>query len=162
VFSAFFSSDGQSVVTASEDSTARVWDARPGQALPRSLKHASVVKEALKPDAGPDAVKTQDWSAARPAGGQYSPDGKRILTFSGDRAVRIWEAVTGEELMAPLRHEGWISSAEFSPDGKAVLVACAGAPAPTWASRTSGTDDHWAPERPGGASAFIWDAHTGR
>jgi WD40 repeat protein len=161
LFSAVFSPDGQSVVTASEDSTARVWDARPGRALPRSLKHVNFSKEpglnsgaSLQPDA--------DWNAARPAAGQYSFDGKRILTFSGDRTARIWEAATGKELMAPLRHDGWITCAEFSPDGKAVLVACAGAPTQTWAPRTGGTDDHWASEQPGGASAYLWDARTGR
>jgi WD40 repeat protein len=160
LFSALFSPDGQSVITASEDSTARVWDVRPGRALPRALKHVSFGKETrFSSGAGPEA--DPDWSAARPAAGQYSPDGKRILTFSGDRIARIWDATTGEEITPPLRHDGWISSAEFSPDGKAVLVACAGTPAATWASRTGGTDDHWAKERPGGASAFIWDARTG-
>jgi WD40 repeat protein/serine/threonine protein kinase len=161
LFSALFSSDGQSVVTASEDSTARVWDARPGRALPRSLKHASFVREAApSTDAGPDAAL--DWSAARPAAGQYSPDGKRILTFSGDQTVRIWDAVTGEELTPPLRLDGWVTSAEFKADGKAVLAACADAPPLTWAPRTGGTDDHRARERPAGASVIIWDAQSGQ
>jgi WD40 repeat protein len=41
VNSAQFSGDGQRVVTASEDKTARVWDAATGKALSEPMKHVS-------------------------------------------------------------------------------------------------------------------------
>ena len=39
VYSAQFSPDGQRVVTASDDKTARVWDAATGKALSEPMKH---------------------------------------------------------------------------------------------------------------------------
>src|SRR6266516_3738705 len=56
-----FSSDGQRVVTASDDKTARVWDANTGQALTGPLKHEAVVRSV-----------------------QFSSDGQRVVTASDD------------------------------------------------------------------------------
>lgn len=60
-----FSPNGKWVVTASEDGTARVWDAESGSPLTERLEHDYI------------------WV-------QFSPDGKRILTASM-REVRIWD-----------------------------------------------------------------------
>jgi tetratricopeptide (TPR) repeat protein len=54
----------------------------------------------------------------------FSPDGRRVVTASGDRTARVWDAETGQPLSAPLRHEGGVSHASFSPDGRRVLTAC--------------------------------------
>jgi WD40 repeat protein len=43
VNSAQFSADGQRVVTASQDRTARVWDAATGKALGEPMKHDDMV-----------------------------------------------------------------------------------------------------------------------
>ncbi|WP_438044828.1 nSTAND1 domain-containing NTPase [Sorangium sp. So ce128] len=54
---------------------------------------------------------------------EFSPDGKRIVTASLDKTVRVWNASgTGEPLV--LRgHEDGVSSAAFSPDGKRIVTA---------------------------------------
>ena len=44
--SAQFSADGQRVVTASEDKTARVWDAATGKAIGEPMKHEGTVNSA--------------------------------------------------------------------------------------------------------------------
>jgi WD40 repeat protein len=44
--SAQFSADGQRVVTASEDRTARVWDVATGKALNEPMEHYGVVNSA--------------------------------------------------------------------------------------------------------------------
>src|SRR5205823_4695957 len=159
LFSAMFSTDGNRVVTASEDATARVWNVRPGRALTCSLKHARFAREA-QPTPRAGRLGSADWSDGRPAFAQFSPDGRRIVTACGDQTARIWDAVTGQELTPPLRHAGWVTGAEFSPDGQALVTSSAGAL--VWGARTGGFDNHWAPERPEGASAIIWDARTGR
>ena len=67
---ASFSPDGKRIVTASEDKTARVWDAASGKPIGEPLK-------------GHEACGD---SAA------FSPDGKRIVTASDDKTARVWDA----------------------------------------------------------------------
>ena len=59
VRSAVFSPDGTRVVTASDDRTARVWDARTGAPVGAPLQHADRVRSAV-----------------------FSPDGARVVTAS--------------------------------------------------------------------------------
>ena len=73
VASAQFSPDGERIVTASWDKTARVWDARTGKPLTEGMKHA-------------DRVRTAE----------FSPDGKRIVTGMWEgKAAQVWDAQTG-------------------------------------------------------------------
>jgi WD40 repeat protein len=52
----------------------------------------------------------------------FSPDGKRIVSGSEDKTIRIWDAETGEEVSAPFEgHTDSITSVMFSPDGKRIV-----------------------------------------
>ena len=51
----------------------------------------------------------------------FSSDGKAILTTSDDRKARLWDASTGIPLGEPLRHDGNVYAAVFSPNGRTVL-----------------------------------------
>jgi len=113
VWCAEFSPDGSRVVTGSLDWTARVWDARTGEALSGPLHHESVVS----------AV-------------QFSPDGLRVLTASEDRTARVWDARTGQPLTEPLRHEGPVRSARFSADGLRVVTTSKNGVVRQWDPRT--------------------------
>ncbi len=72
-----------------------------------------------------------------------SPQGDRIVSGSGDQKIKIWDAVTGAELMNLRAHEVGPSvypgvwSAVFSPDGKRIV--------------SSGADN----------TIRVWDAATG-
>jgi WD40 repeat protein len=72
VNSAAFSSDGARVVTASDDKTARIWDARTGRAIVTLEGHSASV-----------------WSAA------FSSDGARVVTASEDNTAIIHPATIG-------------------------------------------------------------------
>jgi WD40 repeat protein len=73
VLSAAFSPDGSRIVTASDDKTARIWD-------------ATTAKEIAVLRGHDDALL----SAA------FSPDGSRIVTASDDKTARIWDAASGK------------------------------------------------------------------
>jgi WD40 repeat protein len=98
VSSAQFSADGQRVVTASWDQTARVWDAATGKTLSEPMKHDGAV-----------------WSA------EFSADGQRVVTASNQTA-RVWDAATGKALGEPMKHDAMVYSAQFSPDGQRVVT----------------------------------------
>ncbi len=63
---------------------------------------------------------------------QFSPDGKRIVTASGDFTARVWDAQTGQALMEPVKHSGGLNSAQFSPDGKRIVTASEDRTARVW------------------------------
>jgi WD40 repeat protein len=54
-------------------------------------------------------------------GALYSPDGKRILSWSDDKTLRLWDAATGAAIGEPMRHDGPVFGALYSPDGKRIL-----------------------------------------
>jgi WD40 repeat protein len=53
----------------------------------------------------------------------FSPDGSRIVTASGDQTARVWDAATGKEMAVLRGHEGFVRAAAFSPDGSSVVTA---------------------------------------
>jgi WD40 repeat protein len=91
---AVFSPDGARVVTASEDKTARVWDAASGKILATLQGHKDVVDQAA-----------------------FSPDGARIATRSKDLTGRVWDAATGKALATFQAFPLFFSSVAFSLDG---------------------------------------------
>ena len=66
-FSAGYSPDGQRIVTASWNHTAKVWEAQTGQELFTLIGHGGQVNSAV-----------------------YSPDGQRIVTAGSDGIVQIY------------------------------------------------------------------------
>ena len=55
-------------------------------------------------------------------GAVFNGDGTRILTWSWNDTARLWDAATGKEVMAPLRHQGPVSGAAFNGDESRILT----------------------------------------
>ena len=51
----------------------------------------------------------------------YSPDGTKIVSGSGDKTIKIWDANTGECLQTLVGHIEPVWSVAFSPDGTKII-----------------------------------------
>ena len=145
ISSASFSRDGTHVVTASEDSTARVWDLRAERPSFVTLEgHKGPVRSAsFSPDgtrvltsSEDGTARVWDWRAQPPSfvplGGDdlrilsasFSADGLHVVTGSGDGTARVWDWQAQPPSLVPLvGHHNWLVSASFSADGTHVVTA---------------------------------------
>jgi WD40 repeat protein/serine/threonine protein kinase len=107
VVQATFAADGNSLLTASHDRTAKLWNWE--TLVPRTLAgHTGTV-----------------WSAA------LSPNSRMVATASEDGTVRLWKAQTGEQLRSSgddqripfTQHEGAVYSVVFLPNPRAETSA---------------------------------------
>ncbi|ETO22667.1 WD-40 repeat-containing protein [Reticulomyxa filosa] len=55
------------------------------------------------------------------SGIQFSPDWTKIISFSGDKTIRIWDASSGKQLHVLEGHTDIIKAVEFSHDGSKIL-----------------------------------------
>ena len=135
VTSAAFSPDGAQVVTASEDRTARLWDAASGKELAVLQGHEDGLVGGVQPGRGRGGDRVCGWhgaavgrgerqgagGAARPRGwvssAAFSPDGAAVVTASEDARRGCGTRRAGKELAVLQGHEGPVWSAAFSPDG---------------------------------------------
>jgi tetratricopeptide (TPR) repeat protein len=63
------------------------------------------------------------------------------VTASWDKTARVWDAATGKALSEPMKHEGWVWSAQFSADGQRVVTASEDKTARVWDIPTITTKD---------------------
>jgi len=68
----------------------------------------------------------------------FSSDGRRIVSGSWDKTLKVWDAATGQETLTLRGHTDLVRGVAFSPDGRQIV---------------SGSDDK---------TLKIWDAATGR
>jgi WD40 repeat protein len=108
VVSVGFSLDGRQAVTTGLDKTVRVWSLPPGRA-PGVEPPVPEVAEFLSPQQGlVEAVAV-------------SPDGRRLLTGSSGKSMRLWDRDSGSMIHEFGGHGGRVLSVAFSPDGRRAL-----------------------------------------
>ena len=145
------------MITASEDGTARIWDAHTGRALAILKGHAGSVRCA-----------------------KFDATGRKIVTASTDGSARLWDTQSGEELAVLSGHEDTVWAAEFSPDGTYVATASQDFSVCLWDAETGRQIAvPWRPPRDMKSAAFspdekrvvtasvdgavrVWDASNGR
>jgi len=146
---AAFDSQGERVVTASKDKTARIWKVATGEQL-ATLPHNDEVGTALfSPDARYVVTASRKtariWDLSTNKVVQtlaeheglvetvaFSPDGKFLVTASEDKTARIWNVETGELVRTLKGHAAQVWSAVFSPDGRRIVTASRDRTARIW------------------------------
>jgi len=99
IHDATFSPDGATVLIASDDGIARLWDAGTGGQLKEFRGHEERLHTAA-----------------------FSRDGKHIVTASDDRTARVWNVDTGDTELDLTGHDQAVLCAAFSPDGKWIVT----------------------------------------
>ncbi|KIM34762.1 hypothetical protein M413DRAFT_33045 [Hebeloma cylindrosporum] len=161
-----YSSDGNYIVSGSDDNSVRVWDALTGVELKQLNGHTSQVTSVAFSSDGSHIVSgswdksVRVWDALTGAELKQlngHTDGSLLLHFhlmaltlsldlmitlhivsgSDDKSVRVWDALTSAELKQLNGHTDCVISVAFSPDGSRIV---------------SGSNDN---------SVRVWDAWTG-
>ena len=157
VTKATFSPDGRRILTASQDRTARVWNAD-GTGKPIVLRgHDAAVLYAVFSHDGRRIVTTSSDNTARVwnADGTgepivlrghedrivfaaFNPDDTQIVTASSDNTARVWNTDGSGDPIVLRGHTSRVRTAEFSPDGKRILTASEDGTARVWSADGAG------------------------
>ena len=143
-----FSADGKNIITSPEDGTLRIWDVAAGKQTQTLREHRSQVSSVEYGKSGKKIISSASWdsSAIIRNATTYKPlvtlkgssglmlyahlsaDEKKALTVSrnyyqqGDTLL-VWDAETGKKIYAHAEND-MIRFADFSPDGKKILLSC--------------------------------------
>jgi WD40 repeat protein len=107
-----FSPDSVHLLTASKDTTARLWDVTTGQSV-TFAGHTKGINSAV-----------------------FNANGQKVLTASDDGTARIWDAETGDLIIAFHGHTGSVNNATFSFDDRLIATASSDHTARIWDTRT--------------------------
>jgi hypothetical protein len=73
-----------------------------------------------------------------------TPDGQRIVTGDDGGTTRIWDAVSGRELLALKGHAGLVESVAVTPDGRRLVTGSSDGTARIWEAASPEQIDLWA------------------
>ncbi|TFY66244.1 hypothetical protein EVG20_g4846 [Dentipellis fragilis] len=135
-----FSSDGNYIVSGSNNGTVQTWDAQTGTELIKINGHIDSVNSVMFSSDGKYIVSGSDdkticiWEAQSGAklnsmkehlapvnSVAFSPDGKYIVSGSRDTTIHIWDTQSGAEIRKIDIHKDWVNSVVFLPDGKYIV-----------------------------------------
>jgi WD40 repeat protein len=110
----------------------------------------------------------------------FSPDGERVATASTDWTAKVWDAVSGRELLTLSGHTDSVWDVAFNPDGTRLATASADGTAKVWNAATGkelltltghtgpivriafSSDGARLATSSGDRTAKVWDTQTGQ
>jgi WD40 repeat protein/tRNA A-37 threonylcarbamoyl transferase component Bud32 len=123
-----FSPDSKRIVSGSSDKTLKVWDVTSDA---RGLDPGSAIQSVR----GRERLTLRGHEGAVCAV-SFSPDGRRIVSASADRTLKVWDASTGHETLTIEGQLDQISSVAFSPDGSRIASGSADGELRLWDTET--------------------------
>jgi WD40 repeat protein len=85
-----------------------------------------------------------------------SPDGLKVVTGSGDRTAKVWDAHTGKELLTLTGHSSEIQAVAFSADSRQIATGSGDNTAIIWEAVT-GKELHTLPGNVGTVTGVAFD-----
>ncbi len=169
------SADGRHIITASDDGTARVFDALSGACVLTLTEHASTI---------PSLNSRPSWIQSV----AISADNRRIVTGDVDHTLTVWDATSGKEqrILGPKSRDSSLGAGYFTAhvaitaNGRRVAATDGANSAKIWDTGSGAelvtlngaverlTSISFSPDGTRviagseGRSAFVWDAVTGR
>ncbi len=143
------------LITASDDNTAKIWDANTGNLLFTLSGHKGKVNyAAFSPDGQYVATASLDstakiWDAstgnllftlsghrANVIRVVWNDESTRVATASADNTVKVWDITTGSEVFTLIGHIRQVTRVAWSPDGVRIATASADGTAKIWDAQT--------------------------
>ena len=107
---AAFSPDGRTLLLASPDRSARLWDVGTGRSKGMPLPHP-----------GPSATGAH-YESTGTLSMAFSPDSHAVASGCTDRAARLWDVATGMRLGPALAQHEDVAAVQFEPGGRLLAV----------------------------------------
>ncbi len=160
VYDANFDKTGRTIVSASNDRTAKLWDVDSGfciSTLESDDGHKTGLTSAsFSPDGSllltgsfdktckiwnkttGECVHTLDKHDLPVFDTDWSPNGSQVVTGSNDKTAKVWNTATGEDVMTMVGHSGNITSVVWSPNGLQILTGSMDKTARVWDATKEG------------------------
>ncbi len=142
VYSVTFSPDGTRMASGSADGMVKIWDVATGEEIstleekggveifslaysPNGKRLASGGYGAvtLRNTDGYKVIRELEGHSASISSIDFSPDGQRLASADNDGTTKLWNAVTGEELITLGTQTGGFGLVAFSPDGGSLVTS---------------------------------------